>query len=792
MKKIIFISIIIFLIFILLVFISIKILIYNSIPKYKNLNLKGLKEEVSIIIDSAGVPHIYATNQHDLYYSTGYIMAQHRLWQMDLLRRVTTGKLSEIFGKKYLEIDLLLRSLEFSKRSEKIYNNLPENIKISLIAFSNGINDYILKNKNHLPFEFKLLKYTPELWNPIHSLNLIGYMAWDLKAGWNEIILEKIKNIVDEKRFKELFQDSIFDKKTIFNFCNSNNQNLSLTTINNLNKIFKNLDLLDVHIFDASNNWAVSSQKTLSGKPILANDMHLSLNIPGIWFQIHQVIKDSLNVTGVAIPGQPLVICGHNEKIAWGMTNTYVDNVDFYLIKTDKNNPNKYFYNNKYLDITKKLEKIAIKNNDTVIKEINFTKFGPIISPINYIDSGAIAMHWIGQEEGNEYLSIYKLNRANNWTEFLDALKNFIAVSQNIAYADIEGNIGLVCAGGVPYRKRDKSLIILPGDTNEFEWKKILNIDSLPKIFNPSCSYVASANNKTISNYKYHIGSYYSTPYRFERITDFISSKNKLTTDDFKNLQNDVYSIMAYLFKKNIFPIINNCFLNDKNKDFLKELKNWNCEMNKSSKAALIFEIFTNNLIKNIFIDELNEDLFKDFIKNGRIYGNVIYRIYSGHNSEWIDNIKTSKKEDVKEIVSITFRETIDIIEKKYKDKNWGDIHKLFIKHPMGDIKIISKILKLKYGPIKLDGSYHTVKVFSYNENYTTSFGASNRHIYDLSDWDKSIFILPTGNSGIPFSKFYCNLTYKYINGEYMKMPFSHEKVNNYMLYNYKLQPNKK
>lgn len=792
MKKIIFWLLSIITIIAILIIILFYYIVIKPLPNYKNLRLKGLKDEVEIIIDSSGVPHIYAKNQHDLYYTTGYLMAQERLWQMDLLRRVTTGKLSEIFGKSYVEVDLLLRCLEFSNRSEKIYRNLSEDVKQSLIAFSNGVNEYILKNKNNLSFEFKILRYKPEAWNPIHSLNLIGYMAWDLKSGWNEIILEKIKNIVDERKFIELFQDSVFDKSSIYDI-EKNIQIHSQKAINKLSSIFKKLEELNIQIFDASNNWVVSSQKSITGKPILANDMHLSLNIPGIWFQIHQVVKDSLNVIGVAIPGQPLVVCGHNDKIAWGMTNTYVDNVDFYLIKTNDNDPEKYLFNNEWIQMSTRKEKIPLKNNDTIFKEIKFTKFGPIVSTIIGFDSISIAMHWIGHEEGNEYISIYKLNRAKNWHEFNNALKDFIAVSQNIAYADVDGNIGMVCAGGVPVRKRNNYQIILPGDTDEYEWKKVLNIDSLPKIFNPTSELLASANNKTISKFKYHIGNYFSTPYRYERIINYLKNKEKISIEDCKKLQNDEYSTMAELFKNNILKLISDSLSQNPNYfKYLKNLLSWNCEINDTSKNALFFEIFTNHFIRNVFIDELGENILKDFIKNCRIYGNVIYKIYNGIYCEWVNNIKTPKKESIKEIAVVTFKETVNLINDKYIDKNWGDKHKLILKHPMGDIKILSKILKLKFKSISVGGSYHTVKVFSYKENFLTSFGSSNRHIYSLDNWDNSIYILPTGNSGLPYSKFYCNLTKKYIAGEYLKMPYSNDKVKNYSLYTFKFTPEKK
>jgi penicillin amidase len=444
----------------LLVFaiVFIKVLPMRSVPKYEgNFKLPGLENEVTVYYDSLVIPHIYAETEADLYKTVGYIMAQERLWQMDLLRRVTLGRLSEIFGEDYVKTDLLLRSLRNSEKSFQILDSLDQEVKLSLYAFADGINYYISENKKKLPVEFSILGYKPEPWEPHHSLNLIGYMAWDLKAGWGQFIMQKLKTTLDSALFYDLMPDIEARKSVIA-------PNYKIDSINFSSSLLSYDDRLEemgADIFSASNNWAVNAKKSTTGNPILANDMHLGYTLPGIWMQMHQVVKGKLNVTGVALPGQPLIIAGHNESIAWGMTNTYVDNVDFYQEKVNKDTT-QYLFNSNWNDIITKTEKIATSEGDTIELINRFTHRGPIVSEHKGFDDNVISMHWAGENFSNEMRTVYLLNRAKNWDEFKNAVKSFKAISQNINYADIDGNIGIYACAGIPIRKREFAKFLFP------------------------------------------------------------------------------------------------------------------------------------------------------------------------------------------------------------------------------------------------------------------------------------------------------------------------------------------
>jgi penicillin amidase len=757
----------------------------KSLPDYnEDIRLAGLNHEVQVYRDKFAVPHVYARTENDLYTATGYLLAQDRLWQMDLLRRVTLGRLSEIFGEGFIDTDLLLRALRFSEKSEKILADIDEKHLAALQSFCSGVNQFITSNQKKLPFEFRLLGYKPEPWVPLHTLNLIGYMAWDLKAGWNELILDEIKNTVDSIRYKELLPDYSHYKSVVYPEYDTL---LTLSAVKSkLFLIAEQLEKIGAEIFDASNNWAVSGKKSNTGKPILENDMHLGFNIPGIWYQMHQVVEGELNVTGLILPGAPLIICGHNEYIAWGMTNVYVDNLDFYMEKTNPEDSDKYEFDGEWKDFIIKKETIRTKKGNEIIKENRFTHHGPVVSKFKGIDNKVITMHWVGDELSNEISTVYLLNRASNWEEFKNALQTFKSVSQNVIYADINGNIGLYCAAGVPMRKRTEVFPLLPGWTDEYEWKGMLDFDKLPFNYNPESGFTGSANNKTVSeNYPYHIGSWYALPHRMDRIREVLSSKEKYCVEDFIALQLDQKS----KFAEKHLPLLLYA-TNKSNKKAGLEikcyelLKEWDYVYDTEYIAPTIFETYYNILLRNIFSDELGDELYNRFLRAAKVMDHTILRIADNKESAWLDDISTAGIiESLSDITVRSFQDAVSVLEKKYGNDiekwKWGNVHQLTLQHPLAKVNIINKIFRLNRGSYRVGGSFHTVSPYSYirGKLFEVSHGASHRHIYTLDNWDKSLTVIPTGNSGIPASDHYCDQTEMYINGQYHEDYFSEELV---------------
>ena len=785
----------------ILVVIIVGIIIINRIsrkalPDYnQNVTLSGLTDEVMVYRDMHAVPHIYAKNENDLYLTVGYLMAQDRLWHMDLLRRVTQGRLSEIFGEGMVDTDHLLRALRIQDKSEMVLSKTDENIQNALNAFSEGVNQFIEKNLKKLPPEFTILGYKPEPWQPIHSINLIGYMAWDLTGSWDsETLLHKLKSVVDEEKFMELIPDLNQHKTYVHPSlpAEKGSQMFSLLDGN------ANLKTMGLEIFRGSNNWAVAPQKSETGKPLLANDMHLGLNAPGIWYQMHQVVDGKLNVTGVVLPGQPLVIVGHNERIAWGMTNVYVDETDFYLETINPENPNQYRYNGEWKDMEIRPEKIAVKGGDTVTKEIRFTHRGPIVSGFKKIEGEAISMQWTGNMYSNELRTVYLLNRAANWDDFRNALTTMTSVSQNVIYADVDGNIGLQTATGAPVRKAGNGLSIYPGETDQYDWEGLLPFEKLPYTFNPPQGFISSANNRTVGDdYHYYIGYWYSIPNRADRIVEMLNSKEKLGIEDYKAMQADFKSKLVERYLNKLIAAIstaNDLTVNEQKA--LEYLKNWDMVLKPESIATTIFEKFYLLFIKNTVIDEMGENLYTEFIGSG-LCKELFDHVWRNPNSSWIDDINTEERESFEDMVLITFKQTVAWLEDNMGNNpngwEWGKIHRLILGHPMGSVKILDRIFSLNKGPFPVGGSFHTVcpYSFSFKKPFTSNNGASQRHIYDLSNWDNSLVVIPTGTSGIPASKYYCDQAEMYVNNHYKTDIFNSKDIESNACYVAKFSPSK-
>lgn len=751
----------------------------DALPDYnEGIQLTGLEDEVTIYRDAHGIPHVYAQNETDLYVAVGFAMAQDRLWQMDLLRRVTQGRLSEVLGKEQVNTDLLMRALRIQEKSEKILESSRPEIMDAIVAFSEGVNQYI---ENYpLPPEFKVLGYQPERWEPVHSVNLIGYMSWDLSMGWGtEYFLHQLRSEVADEMIVELIPDLENHKTAIYPEFGAIKTNAELALL----EASQNLTELGAEIFNGSNNWAVSGKKSKNGMPLLANDMHLGLFSPGIWYQMHQHVPGKLNVTGVVVPGQPFIICGHNQKIAWGMTNVMVDDLDFYA-ETINEDSSKYLFDGEWRDFEIQKETIETKEGETIEEKLLFTHRGPMVNRFKNENETPLSIRWLGNEVSNEIRTVYLLNRAQNWLEFRDAVSTFKSVSQNIVYADVEGNIGLQCSAGLPIR-RGSGIQIYPGDSSKYDWQGLVPFEELPFEFNPERGYVSSANNKTVGEeYPHYISHWFSTPGRIDRIREMMEEKEKLSVEDFKAMHGDWTSKTA----EEMTPVFLKSLVSVKNWDeveimALETLKNWDYNLTRESRAASVFEILYRRSMENLVKDELSEDLFKRMQGQKMLLENLMIHVLANGSSRWTDNVKTEKQETFDDIVIQAFKETVEELRAKFGPEveqwKWGRIHTFTISHPLGVVPVLDKALGLNRGPFEMPGSYHTVCPYSYSFTnlYETIHGASHRHIYVTKNWDESATIIPTGTSGIPASSFYLNQTDMYLQNEYHADPFSEDAI---------------
>jgi len=752
----------------------------QAIPDYSaNLKLTGLIAEVQVLRDKFGIPHIYAQNEADLYKATGYVMAQERLWQMDLLRHVTTGRLSEIFGESMLKADVVMRALQIPAKSRMVIKETGPDVLEALSNFAYGVNQYIETHQKNLPPEFVILGYQPEPWEVEHSINMVGYMGWDLRHGWTEdMLLTGLAAQVDSAHFAQIAPDMKNHPFPVFRDFKLQLKALQESTLSALEK----LDELGVEVFNASNNWAVSGKKSVTGMPLLANDMHLALNAPGIWMQMHQVVQGQLNVTGVVLPGEPFVVCGHNDSIAWGMTNVAVDNLDFYQ-ETINPEQDKYFFNGEWKPL--RIEKLNIKTKEGKVYEkmLRFTHRGPLISEIKEIKDRQLSMRWSGLDYSNEVSGVYLLDRAKNWSDLRKAATNFGAVSQNIVYADVKGNIGLQCSAGIPIRKGD-GFSIYSGETSEYDWTGYVPFNELPFEYNPERGYASSANNKTVENYPHYISRWFSMPYRIERIRQLLEAKEKLSITDFQAMQADNQSKIAEAYLGKLVKTLESSNITDKTElKALDLLRKWDGKMERESPATTIFETLYMNLIKNMISDKLDEKLAKDVLGNQTLCDNLLASSLTSDNPVWFDNVKTEKKETFVDILAESYKTTVADLSKKLGNNpagwEWQKVHTLTLNHPLGTVKMLDVLFGLNSKTYGVPGGSNTVCPYSwpFNDAYLADHGASQRHVFDLASWDRSETVIPTGTSGIPGSPNYCDQTELYIHNKYHSDFFTKEKV---------------
>jgi penicillin amidase len=510
---------------------------------------------------------------------------------------------------------------------------------------------------------------------------------------------------------------------------------------------------------------------------------------------MHQTVNGVLNVTGVAVPGQPFVINGHNDSIAWGMTNVMVDDIDFYAEKLNEDST-KYLLDGEWKDLLIKTEIIKTKEGEEIEKKLRFTHRGPIVNDFKQGDETPLSIRWLGNEMSNEIRSVFLLNRAKNWNDFRDAVSTFKAVSQNVVYADVAGNIGLQCSAGVPVREGN-GIQIYPGDSSKYDWKGTVPFEELPFELNPERGYVSSANNKTVpDDYPYYISHWFATPDRIDRIREMLEEKQLLGIEDFEAMQRDVKSKKAERY----IPVFVEAVkkeptLNEIEKEVLKKLENWDFELTCESAAASVFEILYRKVCENLVKDDLSPELFTSLISNRIFLENLMMNILPEKSSGWIDDKTTNKTETFDEIVIFSFKETVADLTLEFGEDiekwHWGKIHTLSVMHPLGVVNVLDKAFKLNRGPFEMPGSYHTVMPYNYpyNNLYNVVHGASQRHIFDLSNWDASVTIIPTGTSGIPASPFYLDQTEMYMNNQYHADPFSKNVVENAAKFQMKLIP---
>ncbi|GAB4308015.1 MAG: penicillin acylase family protein [Myxococcota bacterium] len=769
-----------------------------SPPRLKDrIVVKGLKRRVIVHFDSAGIPHIIARSAYDLFFSQGFILARDRLWQMDFLRRATSGNLSEIFGdrpvdykplttlfkdRSIVDLDYFIRCFGLRRAAARSLARLSAEAFDALTAFSDGVNACI--NYERLPPEFMLLKYTPEPWSPQDSLTILRGVGLELNISWrtvlvNQLLLEKFHDQADLREILPTYTNS--DAVT----ANFNIQEMlpveELLKIEDWHRFFSATD----GAYLGSNAWAAGGRLTATGKPILCNDPHLSLYAPSSWFACH-LNGAGFDVAGITPAGIPGVAIGHNRRIAWGITASYIHDADCFVEEVDPKNPNQYYHHDKIYPFQLHPQKIFVRGKILPIeKTVRISRNGPIISDVIELNNPpkyVYALRWTGHEGTREVDAFLNISRATGFESFRDACKMNSVPGLNLVYADIEGNIGYQLAASVPIRKKGSNNFPVPARYDEYQWEGYVPFEKLPCLYNPQRGFVASANNKiTDDNYPYFLSDFWEPYHRYERICLLLSNRRNLTLEDMRNIQNDQFSSFA----RNVIEAVIKPWFDEGGaganfglENAAKELLSWDCVTRPISNAALIFHLFYLELMKEIFREKFGDELFEKYFDMFNNSVMPVENIFKSPASSWFLNL------DRHRIVTRALERAVNGLTLRFgnrmEDWQWGRLHKLYMRHRLHSHPFFRKHFSI--GPFETGGDPTTLNLgyFNYADPFNHIVGASARIIFDLGNWDNTLIVLNTGQSGHPLSTRYRDHAEKWARGEYFRFPYQMSSVELY------------
>ncbi len=741
--------------------------------KTQSLQVAGLRAAVTIRRDERGIPYIEAANDEDLYFAQGYVTASDRLWQMDLQRRTARGELSEIFGSATVAQDKLHRTFGFHRLIEQAAANLEPKFGLASNAFTKGVNAYIDSLTDQtMPPEFRLLQYKPRPWTTADSLAVGALMAEYLSSTWQlDVMRGGLATLPKEKRDALLPDTSPLDvlvvgsdragRAGVLPAVRTRAPHVPIVTskaLAELNQLIEtqrqSFELLGLtppalETIHASNNWVVSGKRTASGKPLLANDPHIPASAPNVWYQT-QLIAPGIHVAGVTFPGIPGIVVGHNERIAWGVTNLGPDVQDIYLEKFDKTNPAKYQTPTGLRDAEIRQEQIKVRKGfaspatDTQTFDVTVTRHGPIILER---DGARYALRWSLLDPATlQTAGIFDLNRAKNWKEFTTALSGYRGPTQNFVYADIDGHIGYYGAGLIPIRKSGDGSVPYDGATDDGEWTGFIPFDKLPHVYDPPSGMIVTANQRvTGSSYPYFVSHVWATPYRARRIHDLLSAKSKLTTDDYRKIQGDVYSIGNKTFAeqaaKSLAQVTDpgaaatGSATQPNLKELIVELSAWDGMMSADSRMAAIVSQMRVAFRRRIINAALGQQLAATYIWPESDV--LVDRIIAEQPRDWLPKEFTSYADLFKASYEDARQALTTSLGADDTKWSWGAQTKARFSHPLAQAPLIGAQFVIP--PIPQNGSGGTVNVGS---------AVSMRFIADVSNWDQSQHGIPLGQSG--------------------------------------------
>ncbi|PHS51666.1 MAG: penicillin acylase family protein [Lutibacter sp.] len=757
---------------------------YNSLkPTYSGtIKLANVAQETSVYFDDYGIPHIYAKNELDAVIALGFVHAQDRLWQMELMRRIAPGRLSEIFGEKMLKNDQFFVRLGIDEASKRSIEKLDKNGEVYKLAtaYLNGVNQFIKNGPT--PIEFTLIGVEKEPYKLNDMYNILGYMSFSFAmAQKTDPLLSVFKEKLNNDYLVELGID-INPKTTLIKNALPDIENFS-TMVSSINEIMENSPIPP---FIGSNSWVVSPKKTTTGKVLFANDPHIAYAQPAVWYEAH-ISTPNYEMYGYHLAGIPFPLLGHNRNYAYGLTMFENDDMDFYKEENHPSDENKYKTPTGYEDYKTAIKTIKIKDSEEVTVLVKSTRHGPIMNDV--IDAipqtNPVAMSWVyTQFEGKTLDALYTISRATEMKDVKKGASMIHAPGLNIMYGDAKGNVAWWATGKLyKHKPHVNRKFILDGASGEDDPIEYLDFSMNPMAENPSWNYVYSANNQpdTIANILYP--GYYLSEDRAKRIVQLLEPKNNWNKKTMSEMINDVTSVVSPEVIKEFTSILDFNSFSKNEQRAIDILQLWDGSNTVNAVAPTIYNSWVYQYLKNTFEDELGEKLFEQFL-NTHLSKRVIASQIKKDVSIWWDNVKTTNNiETKKEILSKSFVEAVASLEKQLgneiKDWNWGKVHTLEHQHPLGTDNSLKNYFNV--GPFPINGAREVInnRGFKYDGSglYNVNSGPSTRRIIDFSDIENSSSILPTGQSGNPFSEHYKDQAAMFNKGESRKMKMNKEEI---------------
>jgi penicillin G amidase len=757
----------------------------------------GLRAAVDVRFDRFAIPHISASSDEDAWLAVGLLHGRDRLWQMELYRRAASGRLSEVLGEATVGIDRRFLTLGLRQAAEIEWRQTPPDVRTAFERYAAGVNQAMSAGATRLPLELQLLRVRPEPWTPVDSLAIGKLFAWRLGENHNAELLRYELAQALGPRAEELLpgppswaptilgsssglraegkgaRPSTVDRRLTHDDRRSTLDDRRLT-------VLPGLEWLTAGGSALSNSWVVSGARTASGRPLLANDPHLMIEMPSALWEAH-ITSPAMNVAGVTIPGVPFVIIGHNERIGWGLTNVGTDVQDFFIEQLDPARV-KYLVGDTWIPIETTHYTIAVRGGQPLDVEVRSTRHGPILNagewhdPIAGSGLGAqpleqtvLALKW-DVIRGESAAAFYALSRAANWDEFVAATRKFSAPAQNFVYADVEGNIGYAMSGLLPLRSEGDGSVPLPGWPDAADWRAVVDPNRLPAALNPSAAQIVTANNEVARDLPFTITRDWVAPFRAIRIGDMLGTRQGLDIPSFAAMQADITSASADYLLRALGGAVP------------EQLRDWDRRVDARATSAF-YEAFEAAMWRRTFADEMPEPLYGYFYRyagNERFAG--LRAIISDSHSIWFDDRSTpGVRETRDDVVRAAAADASASLRARFGDSSewrWDQIHAVKFSHALaGGGRLLDWFFSR--GPVPVAGDNMTVNKATTNlrRPFETSEAASYRQILDVGAWDESLGVTPSGQSGHPGSPHYFDQNDLWRQVRYHPMPFSRQAV---------------